>query len=82
MTTTRSPGRAASVATPAPAPRRGPRQPTGWDAIEDPQDRADARAAFESIKRADPGMTETEYLEIYTNPHADELALRAQRKKA
>ncbi len=72
--------RAPNVAAPSPPPRRPGRQPTGWDTIEDPQERGEAQAAFAAIKRADPGMTEGEYLEIYNNPRADEIALREARK--
>ncbi len=81
---------------PAPAPRRraapslapsgqggGPRRPGGGspiDRITDPAERAEARAAFETTRRADPGFTEAEYMKIYEDPHIDAVDLRRQRK--
>lgn len=72
--------RAPNVAPPSQAPRRPQRGAVGFDTIEDPAERAEARQSFEAIKRGDPGMTEDEYLEIYNNPRADAIALRAARK--
>ena len=75
---------AAGVARPTGGAALGrPRQPTsGWDTIPDAAERAEAKAAFESQRRADPGLTEDEYLTIYHDPHADPLELRRQRKPA
>lgn len=50
------------------------------DTIQDPAERAEARSAYQSIKRGDPEFTEAEYMAIYENPHADALDLRRQRK--
>lgn len=80
--------------TPAPAPRRraapalAPSGPTGQrrapasplERITDPAERADARAAFESMRRADPGFSEAEYMKIYDDPKIDVVELRRQRK--
>lgn len=59
-----------------------PRRPTGSaiDRIQDPAERAQARAAFNSVKRADPGFTEAEYMAIYDDPKIDAVELRRQRK--
>ena len=61
------------------APRR-PRPITGIDQITDPAERAQARQAFESTKRADPAFTEAEYMMLYNNPHLDVIELRRNRK--
>lgn len=50
------------------------------DRIQDPAERAQARAAFNSVKRADPGFTEAEYMAIYEDPKIDAVELRRQRK--
>jgi hypothetical protein len=59
-------------------PRRQTASPI--DGIADADERKEARAAYESIRRADPGYTEKEYMAVYNDPHADPLELRAQRK--
>lgn len=66
----------------APSGPQGPRRPTSApiDRITDPAERAQARSAFESMRRADPGFTEAEYMKIYDDPHIDVVDLRAQRK--
>lgn len=82
-------------APPPPAPRRRapsslapgaatpPRRQTGspFDRIADAKERAEAKTAFASMQRADPGFTEAEYMVIYEDPHADVVELRAKRKK-
>lgn len=74
----------AAVARPSGAPQGDgrSRRPTGIDAITDPDERRDAKSAFASAKRQDPDLPESEWLEIYNNPHADPLELRRQRKKS
>lgn len=51
------------------------------DAIADPTERAQCRAAYGRMKANDVGFTEAEYMQIYEDPHADALELRRQRKK-
>ena len=75
---------AAGVARPTGASSAAPRRPlraSGFDAIADPKAREEARSAFEATRRADPGMTEAEYLTIYNDPSADPLELRRARKR-
>lgn len=68
------------------APRGEPAAPrrrrSGWEAIEDADERREAQAAFERIKIAQPDMTEAEYLEIYNNPHSDVLAVQRRTRSA
>lgn len=78
---------------PAPAPRQAPyaqprgaapRQPvrrSGFDVIEDPKDRAEARQQYERIRAADPGYTEEEHIAMILDPHADVLDLRQRFRK-
>lgn len=73
---------ATGVARPSAGPSSRPqRQQNGWDQIADPQERAQVRGAYERQKRADPGLTEAEFLTIYLDPHTDVLQLRAQRAR-
>lgn len=65
---------------PALPPRQ--RQASGFEAIADLKERQEAREAYASARRADPGMTEAEYLTLYNNPHADPLELRRLRRPA
>lgn len=76
-----APRPAASVSRPSGgvAPRRAR---SGFDAIEDPKDRQEAREAFARERAADPRLTEDEYLAVYNNPHIDLLAYRAQKAAA
>lgn len=82
--------------TPAPTPRPRPRlspalDPTGqrpnrsakspFDQIEDPAERAEARKAYDGIKRWDEGATEEEYVTLYLNPKLNPIELREQRNK-
>jgi hypothetical protein len=63
----------------APTNQGGRPEPTrvsGINAIEDPVDRAAARAAFESNKRAMPDYTEEEFMAVYNDPKADALQIR------
>lgn len=78
-----APRRRAPSALPPSGPiaRRRTTNASPIDAIADADERKEARAAFESIRRGDPGMTEAEYMAIYDDPHADAVALRNQRKK-
>lgn len=61
-------------------PSRRSRSP--FDRIEDPTERADARKAFESVRRHDPDVSEAEYVDIYLDPHADVLDIQRRRRKA
>jgi hypothetical protein len=71
---------APTLARPSGNPQRERRGPAGWDVITDPDERKQAQAAYESIRKGDPGMTAQEYLTIYMDPRADPLALRKARK--
>lgn len=80
---------------PPPARRRAPSAlaPTGArepgrrttaspiDAIADPTERADARRAYQDVLKWDPDMPESEYMQMYDDPHLDPLELRRKRKK-
>lgn len=59
-----------------------PRRPTGspLDRIADAAERAEARNAYQSMRRADPGFTEAEYMKIYDDPHIDVVELRKLRR--
>ena len=48
--------------------------------ITDHTERAEAKRAFESMKKQDEGFTEAEYMRLYDDPHADVLELRKSRK--
>lgn len=48
--------------------------------IADLTERAEAKRAFASLQRQDPGITEAEYMSLYDDPHADVLELRSKRK--
>lgn len=66
-----------------PANRRAPAGGrTGIDAIVDPQERAQARAGFQSAKRSMPTITESEFLDIFNDPHADVLDVLKKHKPA
>lgn len=74
--------RSASVATPTRTPTNpGTRRSPGIDGIEDQADRAEARAAFNRMKRQFPDYTEAEYMAIYAEPHGDVLADIKTRKE-
>lgn len=83
-----------SVARPRPRPRvpstltpRGPggdppaRRSSPFEQIENPEDRKEARAAYDRMRRHDDSLTEGEYVAIYLDPKADVLELRNKRKK-
>jgi hypothetical protein len=75
---------ASPVATPTPGPR-GPlprRGASPIDQIQDSGERAQAREAFNRMKRQMPDFTEKEYMTYYNDPHADALAVRHSREKA
>lgn len=74
--------RAPAVATPSAQPQRRPRHAAGWDQIEDPDERRMAKGAYDRAKRADPQLTEDEYLAIYINPHLDVIDMRQARSAA
>ena len=49
---------------------------TRINAIADPTERAEAREAFNRMKRQMPDYTEAEYIALYADPHGDVLALQ------
>lgn len=77
--TTRRP--AAPMAPTPPAQRPGPRSRTGIDAIEDPEERKQARMGFDRAKRNMPDLSEADYLMIFNDPKADILAIQDEAKK-
>ena len=74
----------------APKQAGGPRDPGGsprgrgvWDQITDPQERADAKAAFAKASKSQPELTAEEYVAIMIDPKADILEIqRKQRQRA
>jgi|HubBroStandDraft_3_1064219.scaffolds.fasta_scaffold15967_3 hypothetical protein len=73
--------RAAAVAAPTPdAPARANGNALTINSIQDPTERAEAKAAFERNKRHMPDYTEAEYMALYNNPHADVLAMQLTKK--
>jgi hypothetical protein len=74
--------RAAPSMEPSTVPLRRPRQGASpIDAIGDQEERRQARAAFNSIKRGMPEYTEAEYMAVYDDPHADVLDVMKQHRK-
>jgi hypothetical protein len=74
--------RAAPSMEPSTVPLRRPRQGASpIDAIADQEERRQARAAFNSIKRGMPEYTEAEYMAVYDDPHADVLDVMKQHRK-
>ena len=70
--------RAAAVAAPtagerAPAPGT---RPTTINSIQDPAERAQAREAFNRMKRQMSDYTEAEYMALYDDPHGDVLTMQ------
>ena len=69
--------RRAAVAQPTPeppAPRSG--AAASINAIADPAERAEAREAFNRMKRQLPDYTEAEYMALYADPHGDILVMQ------
>ncbi len=80
---TRPRPRASSVTPPTPEARNQRRAATGIATIEDPQERAVAKMAFDRAKRQMPDLTEAEWFSVYQNPRIeteDMKSLRAKRK--
>lgn len=72
--------RAAPVATPTHTqPRR--KENNGIDSIADPAERAEARGAFNRMKRQLTNYTEEEYMAVYSNPKMDVLESRRTKEK-
>lgn len=73
---------------PAPLPPRAavprdngnPRQRSPFERIP-AEERDGCRKAYTNMKRADPGLTEAEYVALYLDPRADVLELRRQHRK-
>jgi hypothetical protein len=74
----RQPGPAAPT-PPARQPARGAR---GLMQIPDEGERAIARQAFDSMKRAMPDLNEDDYIQLYNDPKADVLEIVRLRKAA
>jgi len=74
--------RAAAVASPTVGgeTQRGNGPATTIASIADPAERAEAREAFNRMKRQLPDYTEAEYMSIYADPHND--VLNIQKRKA
>jgi hypothetical protein len=73
--------RAAAVASPTgdtPPPRTNGQ--AGINSIQDPAERAEARDAYNRIKRNLPDYSEAEYMALYADPHSDVLALQQQKR--
>ena len=68
--------RSPSSASPPPARQ----QAATINSIQDPKERADAREAFNRIKRQIPTYTEAEYMALYDDPHADVLAMQQPKR--
>lgn len=85
MTRTQQPRQAAPRRAAVSAPTGGNQQPrrekSGFDRIDDAGERQQARMAYERMKRQIPDMTETDYMNIYDNPHGDVLELQRAKKK-
>ena len=82
----RVPGRRApAVAAPTPGDGAPPRAPGSAQvtiaSIADPADRAQAREAFNRMKRQLPDYTEAEYMALYSDPHGDVLTLQQKPRK-
>jgi len=75
----RAPARVAAPTPDAPPPRAGA-TPT-INSIADPNERAQAREAFNRTKRQIPDYTEAEYMKLYGDPHADVLEVQRTTKK-
>jgi hypothetical protein len=74
--------RAAAVAQPTaepPAPRPGATAAT-INSIQDPAERAEARDAYNRMKRNMPDYTEAEYMALYSDPHGDVLEMEQKRR--
>lgn len=77
--------RARRPASPMPPAGNGgnpPRQQTGTgiNSIADPEERKQARTAFDRMKRQFTDYTEAEYMAVYNDPHADILANKPKGK--
>lgn len=70
----------ADVLTPREGARPRERAAGTINSIADAAERTEAKRAFASLQRQDPGITEAEYMRLYEDPHADVLELRKQRK--
>lgn len=78
----RRPQRAASVATPSGSDAPQPRQTqSAINSIADPAERAACRDAYAKMKRQIPDYTEREYMDVYSNPHADILDVQREIRK-
>lgn len=76
--------RAAAVAAPTAGERAPPpgAVPTTINSITDPAERAACRDAFNRTKRQLPDFTEAEYMSLYSDPHADVIALQRQKPRS
>jgi len=76
--------RAATVAAPTaePPPPRPNAVASTINSIADPTERAEAREAFNRMKRNMPDYSEAEYMALYTNPHANVLEVQQKIRSA
>lgn len=75
--------RAAAVAQPTPdAPTRTNGAAATIASIQDPEERTQARDAFNRMKRNMPDYTEAEYMALYADPHGDILVMQQQKPRA
>lgn len=65
-----------------PSSENPPRHGSPFDRIENPAERAEARAAYANILKWDKDCTEDEYVTLYLNPKTNPIELREQRRKA
>jgi len=72
--------RAASVLTPSGGAPASSGKKGGIDSIQNPTERAEARKAFQSIRRSITDYTEAEYMKVYVDPGADVIADSISRK--
>lgn len=78
----RTPQRRAPTVTPPspPEPSRNPNITATIASIPDPAERAEAKTAFERLKRQLPDITEAEYMALWNDPHSDVLEQQQKRR--
>lgn len=77
-----APRRAAGVLAPSGGAPHGAGRKGGIDSIQDPNDRKEARAAYEKIRRGIKDYTEAEYMKVWADPKADVIEDAIKRKVA
>jgi hypothetical protein len=79
-----APRRRAAAVTPPTAEPSAPRRDAmalTINSIADPAERAQAREAFNRMKRSMPDYTEAEYMALYDDPHSDVLSMQQQKPR-